>query len=445
MKKFIMLAVLFWMAIDLVEAQSMGALERLSLITLDGYLSVKPGCFQAKVTMNTQAYIASNGTYYNFLYVAKNESTGLTNVIQNGQPIFHMKYDMRPVLITDDWRTSIFVVKYLDNDKWFARQRQNVVISSGQEIVYAFGVEQEICDSVIIVGDDGYVYKLGKKYYYSNFRGFGSEAHSVQVVYPERRIYQERDSVFLGKDNARRLSEGDVYHYCYWDDMTIGHYYYLYQDEYMPYTVLVIDGQFVELFGSYSDVDFRLKYSYNGDHWMAVADQYFWVDGQMKSVEGFQISDFFVNNEGDYCYKAKEIGSGGKEETTVVNGKIKDKNAYVGYFNLNASQRLTYHFFSNGNCFVYEYEKDPENKTNEFQSFFFEADRMEGREVRIKSKGHILEYVVGKDGLRIDGTQVVNAEPFQVFYDSQYSCFKWNCIEPTKEGKTELVIYKYKL
>lgn len=443
MKRFLMLMVLLWMALGFAEAQ--GTLERLSLITLDGYMSVKPGGFQAKATTNKQAYVASNEVCYDFLFIAKNESTGLSSVMQNGQPLWQMTYDVRPFLTTEDWRTSIFIVKYLDKERWFNKQGQKVMISKGQEVVYARGVEQEICDSIISVGDDGYVYRIGMKYYYSSFKGVGSEGRSVQIVYPERRIYQEGDSALLRKEDAMRLSDGDVYHYCYWDDLTLGHYYYLYRDEYMPYTVLVIDGQYVELFGAYSDEDFRLKYSYRGNHWMAVADQYFWVDGQMKSVEGFQITDFYVNDAGDYCYKAKKIGDKGLEETTVVNGKIKDMNAYVGYFNLNAQQRLTYHFFSGGECSVFESGKDPENKTNEFRTFFYEDDRMEGRVVRISMEGHTLEYVVGKEGLRIDGRQVVKNEPFQVLYDAQYKCFRWNCIEPTPEGKSELVLYKYKL
>ena len=407
-------------------------------------MSVKPGRFQAKTTLNTQSYAASNGRNYNLLYVAKNESTGLTNVWQNGFSVLKLKCDVRPVLITDEWRTSIFVYKHLDNDQWIPKQGQNVPISRGQELVYARGVSQEICDSVISVGEDGYVYRLGRKYYYSTFKGLDVEGRSRQIVFPERRVFQAADSALLG-DDAQRLSEGDVYHYCYWDNLMRGHYYYLYRDDYMPYSVLVVDGRSVELFGVYSDEDFRLKYSYQGNHWMAVAGQHFWVDGQMKLVEGFQITDFFVNDGGDYCYKAKKMGEKGMEETTVVNGRIMDINTYVGYFGLNAAQKLTYHFFSGGECFLYEYGKDPENKTNEYQTFSFEADRLEGREVRITGKGHTLNYVVGQGGLWIDGNKIVAAEPFQVYYDSQHSCFRWNCVEPTQEGKTELVVYKYKL
>ena len=249
----------------------------------------------------------------------------------------------------------------------------------------------------------------------------------------------------LSWEDVERLSDGDVYHYCYWDNNTQGYYYYLYRDEYMPYSILVINGQPVELFDVYSDEDFRLKYSFNGDHWMAVAGHCFWVDGRMKSVEGFQITEFFVNDEGDYYYKARRNGDEGLGEIIVANGEIIRKDACVGYFNLNARQKLTFHFFSGGQCFVYD-DGQITNKTEEFMTFFYEADRIEGLNVRIATQGkHLLEYVVGKKGLEIDGSKVIETEPFQVVFDSRHNCYKWNCIEPNTEGKTELVIYKYYL
>lgn len=437
MKRFVILAILLGIVQGFVKAQSTGTLERISLTTLSGYYSVKTGEFQAKASYNTQAFFASNGNYYNLLFIAKNENTGLSNVYVNGQPKWFQRFDVRPFLTTEEWNTGIFVIKYLDKDM--------PGIGYGMETVYARGIRQELCDSIVSVGEDGYVYKIGKKYYYSRYKEVGSVGQPMQIVWPERMIYEENDAGLFSGEDADRLSEGDVYHYCYWDDKSRGYYYYLYRDDYMPYSVLVINGQFVELFDKYSDEDFRLKYSFNGEHWMAVADQYFWIDGQMKSVEGFRITDFFINDKGDYCYKAQKIGSDEKGETIVINGEIIRKDARVGYFNLNDRQRLSFHFFSGGQYFVYE-DGQIKNKTEEFMTFFFESDRMEGLNVRIvPDNKHFLEYVVGEEGLWIDGKQVITTEPFQVVYDLKHNCFRWNCIEPNKEGKTELVIYKYYL
>ena len=438
MKNMVLLAFVLVIVPELVKAQFTGTLERVPIITLDGYYSVRNGEFQAKTTMESTTSYEVNGVHYQMLYIAKNESTGLSSVYLNGQPNGFQRFAVRPFLTTDDWKTGIFIIKYLDKDQ--------PGIGYGMETVYARSIRQELCDSVVSVGDDGFVYRIGKKYYYTKYRDVVSAGQPVQIVWPERKVYSKEDDVsFLPKEDADRLSEGDVYHYCYWDGQK-SDYYYLYRDDYMPYSILVVNGQPVELYGVYSDEDFRLKFSFNGEHWMAVTDNFFWIDGQMKKVEGFRISDFFINDEGDYFYKIVKIGDESKGETIVANGEIIRKDACVGYFNLNAEQKLTFHFFSNnGQCFVYE-DGQITNKAEEFRTYFYEDDRIEGMNVRIMSNDkHVLEFVTGRRGVTIDGIRRTEAVPFQVYYDSKHSFFRWNCIESYREGKTELVIYKYHL
>ncbi len=438
MKKVVLLVVVLGLLNGAILAQSAGTLERISLVTLDGYYSVKEGEFQAKATLETDNSIYAKGIYYKTLYVAKRERSGLSNVYFGGQPHLSLKTVVRPFLTTEAWKTSVFVIKYLDKD--------SPSIGYGMETVYARNVMQEICDSVVSVGDDGFVYKIGRKYYYTKYKGVVSASQPRQIVWPERMVYgNEGQYVFIPKEDAARLSKGDVYHFSYWDEKTVGHYYYVYRDEYMSNSVLVIDGKAVELHGVYSDNDIKLKYSFNGEHWMAVAGQYYWIDGKIKHVKEWQISDFFVNDEGDYFFKAGKIGDDLKKEIIVANGEIIRKDAYVGYFNLNAMQKLTFHFFSGGQCFVYE-DGVITNKTEEYVSYFYEADRIDGMNIRIMTNNnHILEYVTGGTGLFIDGERVVLTKPYQVFYDSKHNFFRWNSIEPNDEGKIELVIYKYYL
>ena len=438
MKKKALLIVVLGLLNGIVQAQSSGTLERIHLFTLDGYLSVKSGEFQAKATSEIDAGVYENGIYYQTLHIAKNESTGLSNFYLNGQPKWNQRFLIRPFLTTEAWKTGIFVIKYLDKD--------SPSIGYGMETVFARNVGQEICDSVVSVGDDGFVYKIGKKYFYTKYRSVASGSQPVQIVWPEKMVYgKEGRNVSLPKEDADRLSEGDVYHFCYWDDKAITRYYYVYRDEYMANSVLVVNGKAVELFDVYSDDDVRLKYSFNGEHWMAVVGQYFWIDGQMKFVEGYHISDFFINDEGDFFFKASKNGDKKNVETIVANGEIIRKDAHVGYFNLNAMQKLTFHFFSGGQCFVYE-DGDISNKTEEFMSFFYEPDRIDGMDIKITSNNkHTLEYVTGEAGLSIDGRRIIETKPFQVIYDSKHNFFRWNCIEPNREGKTELVIYKYHL
>ena len=441
MKRAVLLAIAMVVLPVWAKAQS-GYLERVPIIKLDGFFSVRDGEFQAKTTLESNTGVEVNGIHYQMLFVAKNESTGLSNVYVNGQPKWFQRFAVRPFLVTDEWKTGIYVIKYLDKDQ--------PGFGYGQETVYARNIRQELCDSVVSLGDDGFVYKVGKKYFYTNYRNVASESKPVQIVWAERKVYsKDRDALLLPKEDADRLSDGDVYHYCHWDNRdgeNAPFYYYLYRDDYMPNSILVINGQAVELHDAYSDEDFKLKFSFNGEHWMAVAGNRFWIDGQMKSVAGYKISDFFINDKGDYFYKAAKIGEEAKGETIVANGEIIRKDAYVGYFNLNAEQKLTFHFFSNnGQRFVFE-DGQIANKTEDFRTYFYEDDRLDGMNVRITSNDkHVLEYVAGQGGVTIDGERSVGAVPFQVYYDSQHGFFRWNCIEPNKEGKTELVIYKYHL
>ena len=58
---------------------------------------------------------------------------------------------------------------------------------------------------------------------------------------------------------------------------------------------------------------------------------------------------------------------------------------------------------------------------------------------------HKLSYVTGRKGVEIDGVKMTESVPFQVVFDKNEKCFKWNAIETTREGKTDLVVYSYPL
>jgi hypothetical protein len=58
---------------------------------------------------------------------------------------------------------------------------------------------------------------------------------------------------------------------------------------------------------------------------------------------------------------------------------------------------------------------------------------------------HKLSYVNGKEGVVIDGVKLTESIPFQVIYDKKNNCFRWNAIEVNKEGKTDLVLYRYNI
>ena len=414
-------------------------LNRICVETLEGYLSVNPGEFQVEYNLLPNASTHSMSTYYNYVYVARNSKTGMTSIYSNGATVIPLDYTARTFRIANNWNECVFAVKYFEDDV--------NGVGYGVETIYAYGVLQNLCDSIISMTNDGYVYKLNDVYYYSTYKDATTQSQVASVVWPEKRTYKEADSTLLSAGALGcRLSDGDVYHCSIGKDKDNLHYYYLYRDQYMPYTVLVVDGKVVELYGDYADESFRLKYSYDGWHWMAVADDRIWVDGKMKSVEGYTISDFMITNDGDYIYKASKKGEEEKGETLVMNGEIIRRQVIIGHFALNAQQKLRFHFLAAGQWYVYE-NGQINSLNKESNSILYTDDLIDNLAIDKYSYDgmHKLSYVTGQKGVEIDGVQVTKSVPFQVVYDKEEKCFRWNAIETNKEGKTDLVIYKYSL
>lgn len=420
-----------------VKAQSPDRLKRVRLETLEGFLSVNQGEFQAEYNLLPNMGTHSMSTYYDYLFVARNEKSGMSTIYSNGRLLLPYKYVVRAFRMGSAWKDCIFVVKYYETDSY--------EIASGMETVYAYGMQQMICDSVISVTNDGYVYKLNGEYYYSTYNKSTEKGQTSQILWPEKKSFKESDRAQLSSKSADcRLLEGDVYYAC--SGKAALHYYYLYQDKYMPNTVLVVDGEPVELFGEYTYETLRMKFSYNGKHWMAVANDRFWVDGEMKYVEGYSISDFLISNKGDYFYMASKVGEEDKGETLVLNGDIIRRQVIVGHIALDAQQKLRFHFLAAGQWYVYE-DGQINSVLKESNSVLYTDDLIDNLHIdKFSPDGmHKLSYVTGKKGVEIDGVKMTESVPFQVVFDKNEKCFKWNAIETTIEGKTDLVIYSYSL
>lgn len=439
MKRLTLLLLLLVSLHPLAQAQSHENLKRVRITTLEGFLSVNHGEFQAEHSVVPSSSTLSTSSYYNYLYVAKNEKSGMSDIFVDGKPLLPYKYKVRPFRIGSKWSDCVFAVKYFENDLH--------EIGYGMEVVYAYGVKQGICDSIISMTNDGYVFKLNNVYYFSTFTKGTTVGQTTPIVWPEKRIYKEEDRDMLTANGVScKLSAGDVYHCSVGREGSNIHFYYLYRDKYMPQSLLVIDGRLIELFGNYTDDNFKLKYSHNGMHWMAVADGRFWVDGEMKSIEGYTISDFLISNSGDYVYKARKNGEEEKGETLVMNGEIIRRQVIIGHFTLNAQQRLRFHFLAGGQWYVYD-NGQISSVEKESNSVLYTDDLIDNLVVdRLSSNGmHKLSYVSGREGVEIDGMRMTESVPFQVVYDKNEKSFKWNAIEINSEGRTDLVIYTYSL
>ena len=439
MKRLLFLFLALTGLMPMVCAQLPDNLDRICLTSLEGFLTVNRGEFQADYNTLPNVNSQSVSTYYNYLYVARNDKTNMSLVFYNGKQVIHIKSTLRPFRVGCKWDDCVIVLKSFEEDL--------SEIGYKMETVYAYGFLQNICDSVISLTEDGYVYKLRDAYFHSTYKNATTTAQTTQIVWPERRTFKKTDDVRMPVADKERLAEGDVYHYCFNKTRSQAHYYYLYRDKYMPSSVLIVDGQVVELYGVYTDADIRFKFSYDGKHWMAVADDYFWVDGEMKYVGNYTISNFLISNKGDYFYKASKKGEEEKGETLVMNGQIIRRQVRIGHFDLDVQQGLRFHFFSNNGQW-YKYENGQIGNLNEEAKTVYYADDKVGNLPidRFSADGmHRLSYVNGKEGVIIDGVKLTESVPFQVIYDKNNNCFRWNAIEVNKEGKTDLVLYRYNI
>ena len=288
MKKIIYICVILFFITHLSFAQNATNLTRVVLATVPENLVVNDGEFQVNLHKSIDFKETGKDEMLSYVYLSKNKFVDKDHIVVNGWTLTAGRtLKIRPYRIAAQQQQCVFVMKNMDKNA--------DDIGYGMEVVRAYGVPHPLCDTVVHINDDGYVYRTGGKYSYSEFtKTYNNQPKVIPVVWLERKVYDSSKKASLS-----RLSKGDVYY-----ESPDGHYYYLYRDEYMPYTVLVVDDKVVELFGQYSEDDFELKFSYNGKHWMAVGRECYWVDGDIKSVKGYVINDFLITNDGHYSYKA---------------------------------------------------------------------------------------------------------------------------------------------
>lgn len=431
MKKI--LCIWFVLAFAVCNVFSQERLSRNVLATLDPNELVKPGEFQMELAKAEFFNDDADHPWFSFVYTTVNKFTGISNIVANGsQKIINREMSIRPYRIGPTFQDCIVVLKNIG--------ATNNQMGHGMEFVTAYGISNPVCDSIMYLNDDGYVFMLRGACYYSQYKtSYDNQATNEPVVWLNRKLYN-KDLKFEDKNKAdafARLSNDDVYF-----ESSEGHYYYLYRDKYMPNSVLVVDNTVVELFDVYNEDKLKFQFSYNGQHWMAVGKECFWVDGTLKSIEGYGISDFLITNDGHYAYCAYEKGNASQGVVVVFDGHIIRRNADVCYFGLTAEGRLKIRFVSNDRYLQYEKEKISD-VTNALTSVYY-PDEDGSRTVTVSSSdgAHKLTYVQGEPSVEIDGAHVADSEPCYAIFDSKNNAFVWNAIE-TSEAKTELVIYKY--
>lgn len=435
MKRIVCLWVLVLNLIGMAFAQLPENTTRNVVATVDANEIINPGEFQMELSKGA-FYSDENGNpWFSFVYTFTNKFTRNSNIMVNDRERFvNRNVDVRTYKIGPTFEKGVFVVKNIGTAE--------SDMGSGMEVVLANGVSHPVCDSVVYLNDDGYVYSVNRKYFYSVYKDvYDNQTEPKPVVWPERKIYDAEHIMFSGEKATAfaRLNTGSVYF-----ESPEGHYYYLYRDKYMPNTVMVVDNTVYELFDVYGENDLKFKFSYNGQHWMAVGRDCYWIDGTLRSVEGFVITDFLVNDEGHYAYKAYKKDAAENGEVVVVDSQIIRRNAKVCYFALNSDGRFKFRFLTGtGRILQYESEKISDI-TESLSSVLYSSDATDGQLITVFSNDgkHKLTYRRGLSGVEIDGVKITETVPCYAVYDVHNKSFLWNAIE-NADGRTELVIYRY--
>ena len=408
-------------------------LTRNVLTTVSENEHIAPGLFQVELKKTPEFVQGKDAYWFSYLYITSNVFSGKGNVVVTGNSLLGQRnMIVRPYRIGPSEDKSIYVLKNMD--------KMADDIGYGMEHVRAYGIPNLICDSVYKLTDDGYIISSQGRCYYCAYKTvYDNIAKKERIVWPVRKTFINADTIKSEEKRASlsRLSPGHPFF-----ESSEGHYYYLYRDEFMPYTVLVIDNDVVELFDVYDVYNFKLKYSYNGSHWMAVGKECYWVDGTIKSVEGYRITDFVITNDGHYGYKAVRIGEESKGEVVVIDGQVIRRNANVCYFDLNGEGKLKFRFLSGSRYLQYENEKVTD-VTDMLSSVCYPGDGKTHDKITILSNdgSHKLVYRRDTPSVTIDDIEVAQSIPCYAIFDTRYNAFLWNAVE-TDGGKSELVIYK---
>lgn len=434
MKRIIILVFLSGLFGAVYAQQQSENLSRHLLETVQNNERINYGEFQVELNKAIAYKDSYYGNMFSYLYVKENKYNDKDYIINCGNSqLGNRNMRIRTYRIGPSLDKSIFVFKNLDataDD-----------IGYNMELVNAYGVPYPVCDSVLAVNDDGYVFMLQGKTFYSEFNSNvdGFATHNTPIVWLDRKQYDgnvqasatpERKALF------ERLSPGATFF-----ESKYGQYYFLYRDRYMPYSVLIVNDTVVELFNVYDENSFNLKFSYNGKHWMATGKECYWVDGKIRSVEGYVISDYLITNTGHYAYKAYKKDHKEEGEVVVVDGQILRRNADVRYFALSGEGLLKLRFVSGGRYMEYE-GGETRDVSEELSSVFYPGSAPQKVTVWSSDGKHKLSYQMNQPFVEIDGQKLTHSVPCAAVYDERTHAFIWNALEEVN-GKIELVIYKY--
>ena len=369
---------------------------------------------------------------YNYLYTKNNRYFVI--VRDSKDNILYAKTNNYELLFKNMGGVDIIKASYVIPEFVYVEKR-NMTYSGKPQIKCYLHVAGRVLgpyDEILDMFQDGFIYRLGDNYSYSTYKNDSESGINYQI--PTEALYVEKtircnlmDTVleFKPTENVRYYTTSG------------GHYYLLYYDNYMENTLMVVDSTGYELDGALEAVD--LKYSKDGNHWIAAYNNNLMVDGVNVMRLTDKIKHVAIKNNGQYAF--------------VVEGKNMNDKYYIDnnlvlqgidmkWLAIDAEERFNY-ICRNAKGYFYGVDNDMVDKNDDIKNYYYPAlfDSDEHFVVKSKDGQHVMEYSYDTPYIMIDNMRIdCPSIPHYAKWDESDKCFIWNAVEGVN-----LYLYKYKV
>ena len=196
MKKIFLLLVILMGGCYLSQAQLPDHLTRNVLATVSDNEIVDYGQFQVELLKTLDYRETAEGYWFSYLFFTRNKYNQQQNVMVNGRPLLlYRDLRIRPYRVGTSLEQCVYVIKNMDknaND-----------IGYRMEQVRAWGIPYMVCDSVVDINDDGFVYRLDGKCYYCVYKAtVNDQTVTMPVVWLEKKTYNGNDTGMPAEQKA---------------------------------------------------------------------------------------------------------------------------------------------------------------------------------------------------------------------------------------------------
>ena len=314
-------------------------------------------------------------------------------------------------------------------------EKRNVTYSGKPQYRYYLHVSGKVLgpyDEVKDFFQDGFIYRIGDTYSYCAYND--EEESNVSFVIPDESLYVENTIRCNLKNEKLDFKPTDNVHY--YRSMA-GHYYLLYYDNYMDNTLLVVDSTGYELDGVLETID--LKYSQNGEHWIAAYSNNLMVDGITVLQLSEKIKYVAIKNDGQYAYV---VEGKGMNDRFYINNDIILQGIDMKWLATDVQERFNYICKSNKGYF-YGIDDELFDKNEDMKNYYYPTlfDKDEKFVVKSTDGTHTMEYSYDTPYISIDNMRIdLPSIPHYAKWNEKERCFMWGAVEGIN-----LFLYKYKV